>query len=350
MGKKIFTIILCIVLLSVNLTFGAEVENQVEEPILEAGQSIPITIDELGTPKNLTAEFKEDDFFISWTNPAIPNIKAPYDKIEVQVDYREGKAEWLSEKPNISYYDLPTYEFGLNPKPIINFDPIAHKISTERINLDKNSYNIRLRYVYIYLDERNEKRIYGNFSSDVNLGLQPYYHGASSWAIAELDKAVVYGMVTESIRPNMKANINREEFSEVIVKLYEKAKNKPISTSENPFVDTENADVIKAASLGIVVGVGDGKFVPKSLITRQEMAVMLSRTLELIYPSLDYKTAGSKVFPDGGNVSQWAIKGVQLLTKYEIIKGDEVGNLNPLSNTTREQAVAIVVRAYEMFK
>lgn len=350
MKKKILVVMLCIVLLSVNLTFGVEIENDGAEAIIDEGQFLPITLEELGTPKNLMAEAKEDHFLLSWSNGVIPNIKAPYDKIEVQVDYREGKGEWLSENPTISDFNLPTYEFGLNPKSIINFDPKSNSVSFETINLEKNSYNIRLRYVYIYYDARNEKRIYGNYSSTVNLGLQPYYHGASTWAISELDKAVEYGMVTEGIRPNMKANITREEFSEVIVRLYEKATNKPISNSENPFVDTENQDVLKAASLGIVVGVGDGKFAPKSLVTRQEMAVMLSRTLELIYPSLDYNTVGSKVFPDSGKVSQWAIKGVQFLTKHEIIKGDQVGNLNPRSNTTREQAVAIVVRAFEMFK
>lgn len=338
---------LCIILLSVNLTFAEEIEN---EGIISEDKTMPITVEELGTPKNLMAEAKEDHFLLSWTNGAIPALKDPYDRVEVQVDYREGKREWLSENPTVSDYNLPTYEADFNNKTIINFNPKFNREIFETIDLEKNSYNIRLRYVYIYYDERTEKHIYGNFSSTINLGLQPYYHGASTWAFPELDKAVEYGMVTESIRPNMKANINREEFSEVIVNLYEKATNKPISYTDNPFNDTENQDVIKAASLGIVVGVGEGKFAPKSLVTRQEMAVMLCRTLELLYPSLDYKGVGAKAFSDNNKISQWAVKGVQFLTKYEIIKGDKGGNLNPLSSTTREQAVAIVVRVYELFK
>lgn len=48
------------------------------------------------------------------------------------------------------------------------------------------------------------------------------YNDASAWAVAELNKAENYGLITEKIKEKMNDSISREEFAELAVRLYEK--------------------------------------------------------------------------------------------------------------------------------
>lgn len=348
-SKKIYILIICMALISMSISFGEELirENEiVEETELE--EFLPVTVAELGSPKYLMAEFNGEYFILTWTNDRIDySLDGKY---EYQVDYKVGRGKWLSERADEDL--LPTYnlEVGLYGKTAAIFDPIFEGISYEDIDLSKNSYNIRVRYRYAYLDDGVEKYIYGYFSSPVNLGLQPYYTGASDWAIDELDKAVEYGLIPESIRSNMQSNITREEFCELVLKMYEKLTNHPAPIGNAQFSDTNNIDVLKAAGLGIAVGIGDGQFAPDNFVTRQEMAVMIKRTLALVYPNFDFTSEASDFSLDDDQISDWALSEVRFLSNRGILKGDYQGNILPLGNTTREQAVAIVLRSYEMFK
>lgn len=347
-SKKIFILIICIALISMSISFGEELiidDIIVEETELE--ELLPITASELGSPKYLMAEFNDEYFSLTWTNDRIDySLDGKY---EYQVDYKVGRGKWLSE---ITDGNLPTYylEVGLYGKTIASFDPIYEGISYEDIDLTKSSYSIRVRYRFAYLEDGVEKYIYGYFSSPVNLGLQQYYSVASDWALEELDKAVEYGFITESIRSNMQSDITREEFCEIILKMYEIMSNQVVAAGDIHFSDTNNQDVLKAAGLGIAVGIGDGKFAPDNPVTRQEMAVMIVRTLALVYPDIDISIYGHEALPDKDQISEWALKEVRFLSKIGILKGDYQGNILPLGNTSREQAVAIVLRTYEIFK
>ena len=72
-----------------------------------------------------------------------------------------------------------------------------------------------------------------------------------------------------------------------MVNFYEKATNDTIDPIESPFSDTKNIEVSKAYKLGIVSGYEDKTFRPKNPITRQDIAVIILRSLKLLEPSLD---------------------------------------------------------------
>ncbi len=111
------------------------------------------------------------------------------------------------------------------------------------------------------------------------------YSTASNWALEEILDAKAYGLTTDHILNNFKQNITREEFCEIVVKLYEQLSDtKAVAADLDTFSDTRNPEILKAYNHGIVYGVGGGRFAPYLPITRQEMCVMLYRTLRNTKP------------------------------------------------------------------
>lgn len=145
-------------------------------------------------------------------------------------------------------------------------------------------------------------------------------------------------------------NITREEFADLIVRLYSKVtrKNIIIFSEINPFNDTDNVMVAKAYNLGIVHGVAKNKFSPEELVTREQIAVMLYNMLNIT--GNDINSIKNKRFVDENEVSIWAKDAVNFVVNKEILTG--VGNnmISPKTYATREQAIVLVNRLMEKFK
>lgn|SRR5690554_270359 len=171
----------------------------------------------------------------------------------------------------------------------------------------------------------------------------------SQWAVAEVQKARENNLVPANLLGDYQKNITREEFSEMAVRLHE-ALSGEISrnSSENPFTDTSNSEVLKAYELGIVKGFGDGTFRPGKTITREEIAALLFRTLEKTNPEV---TQGTYTigFADRGQISIWFRNEVGFMSKNGIINGIGSNTFAPKLETTREQAIALVVRLFSQY-
>ncbi len=170
----------------------------------------------------------------------------------------------------------------------------------------------------------------------------------SNWAKAEIDKAIEYNLLPEKLQGAYRVNITREEFSEVAVNLYEALSGKQgILQGENSFTDTQNIKVRIANSLGIVNGIGDGKFAPNDAVTRQEISVMLYRTLQAAKPGYDYSDLYNHKFADYDMISSWAREAVSYLFGIEVINGVGDNLFSPRGNTSREQAIVLANRMHE---
>ncbi len=175
------------------------------------------------------------------------------------------------------------------------------------------------------------------------------YTGASSWALEELQKAVGYGLYTDVVMNNYTRNITREEFCELVVKLYEKLKgSETVPAASNTFTDTTNTNILKAYAAGIVNGTGKGIFSPGNPITRQDICVMLYRAITGAVPNINTSIEGALVFEDENLIGSWAVKEVKFAAKNSIMKGDGI-RVKPRDNTSREQALLLIKRTYEMF-
>jgi len=173
----------------------------------------------------------------------------------------------------------------------------------------------------------------------------------SGWAKAEVDKAIAAGLIPERLQGGYGRNITREEFSEISVELYKALSGKEtVMQGESPFIDTQNPMVLIANDLGIVKGIGEDKFAPDDAITRQEISVMLYRTLKAAKPSYDFSGSGSHTFEDNADISVWARAAISYLYGIGVVNGVGENQFSPRSNTSREEAVVLANRMNEKVK
>lgn len=174
-------------------------------------------------------------------------------------------------------------------------------------------------------------------------------NSVSDWAVPEINNAIDDGLVTDKVTVDFQRPINREEFCELVIKLYESMTGKTAgSAPAGTFTDTNNGMVLKAYNLGIVAGVGQGMFAPGNQVSRQEIATMLLRMLKVALPAIDTSIANPPRFIDGYEIDQWALEGVNYFASKEIIKGAE-GAFLPKANCTCEAAIALVKRVFNVF-
>lgn len=178
---------------------------------------------------------------------------------------------------------------------------------------------------------------------------------ASSWSHNELENAYKSGLfknLKSTFEPKFKASINREEFCKLVVNYVElkypnyKAK---FIRSNNTFSDLNKYknEINIAYKLGIINGYSSDYFKPNKDITREEIACMIYRCLDIFDNLNSNKTANIK---DASAISSWAIKEVNTLVNLNIIKGissDSNGIVfSPKANTSIEQAVVLIYRIY----
>lgn len=117
--------------------------------------------------------------------------------------------------------------------------------------------------------------------------------------------------------------------------------------------------VVWAAENNITKGIGNGKFGPDVLVTREQMAVFTVRFFEALgigFSGSDEAAGGSAAEPasqpmdepkDLARVSDWAKDSVLRLWKSGILKGDENGYFNPESTAARAEGATISMRVHQ---
>lgn len=171
---------------------------------------------------------------------------------------------------------------------------------------------------------------------------------ASNWAQTDINKANEKGLIPQDIQGNYGDNINREEFSELAVTLYETLSRKKVSVQvDNPFKDTQNPNVIIANQLGLVNGRGDGIFSPYEKITKEEASMIIYKTLKVAKPRYDYSNSHESEFRDSNRISKWAKESVDYLYGIEVLNGNNDNFFNPEDKISREEGIVLVKRLYD---
>lgn len=228
------------------------------------------------------------------------------------------------------------------------------------VEVDKAYIQVRMRYAHD--GSASVGAMTSEWSNVISVNT-PSWSNASAWATKELQNASDLGLIPAILKgADMTKPITREEFCELAVLLYEKTKGETAEAiSPNPFTDTKNVQILKAAKLGITTGTTTTTFSPKVLINREQCAAMLFRAIKAINPDGDYSIAGVKDFPDQKYISGYAVEATKYMSKMGIIAGDAKGNFMPKATTsaqeatgygmaTREAAIALSVRTYEKIK
>lgn len=153
-------------------------------------------------------------------------------------------------------------------------------------------------------------------------------------------KGVVNGRNNNTFAPA--DYITREEFSKILAiafGLYDE-------NADADFTDVdENRWSYKyVASMyenGIITGYPDGSFNPQSYVTREEMAVMLYRTLVRV-EKVDTEYESYSSYKDYNDISSFALNSVITLSNHNILSGDDTGKFNPKKGATRAEVCKMI--------
>ncbi|MGI6143618.1 MAG: GLUG motif-containing protein [bacterium] len=108
-------------------------------------------------------------------------------------------------------------------------------------------------------------------------------------------------------------------------------------------------EICIAKKFGITKGTGNNRFSPEASISRQDMMVLAEKALRLA-KSLEAKgsPADLEKFADKSLIADYAVDSIASLVKEGLIVGSE-GKVNPLGNTTRAEAAALLYRIYNSY-
>ena len=167
----------------------------------------------------------------------------------------------------------------------------------------------------------------------------------SSWAVEAVNEAIAENLLPANLQSGYDQSTTRAEFACLAVILFEKLKGE--IAGRVTFVDTQDPYVEKAASIGVVTGVGDNRFNPDSFLTREQAAVMLSRLSEALDKPFANQAA---TFADNGSISSWALDAVGRVQAAGIMSGVGENRFSPLGAYTREQCIIVITRTYNAMK
>ncbi len=196
----------------------------------------------------------------------------------------------------------------------------------------------------------NKKRIFSIFLGSILVFTICILTGGSRlyadhWADKEIKSWNDRGLISSEERSNFRANdrITRAEFMNFINKIQGYTTK---SSKVNNYVDVNKNDkyydaIAIALNAGYINGTSDNTMSPNGLITREEAMAIMMRISNVSENSTMYKNAKDSSF-----VSDWAKTAVSTCINEGFISGDN-GNINPLSNMTRAEALVMLNRKLE---
>jgi len=166
---------------------------------------------------------------------------------------------------------------------------------------------------------------------------------AGNWAVEEInylaDLGVVNGRPDGSFAPN--SGVTRAEVSAMLVRAFDLTGDTQIE-----FTDTAGhwaEQFIRfAAAAGVVTGREDQSFAPDIFVTREELALLLTRVRTL-------PESGEAIqFLDGDTISAWALEGVNIAGANKIVQGRPDGTFRPHDSVTRAEACKMIVNLLKL--
>lgn len=180
-----------------------------------------------------------------------------------------------------------------------------------------------------------------NYSAD---GKVDTLDTSSPWAKDSIKAALTKGFVPLNLQNNYTDNITRAEFCLMAIKFVEYKTGKSIDTimmegnvsrNTESFIDTSHTSILAAYALNIVSGYNN-KFSPNSVISREQAAVMIRNTCEVL--GFDISNSPTSVFTDIGSAEFWAVEAINFCYANRIMNGSN-NKFGPKSTFSREQSI-----------
>ncbi|MEY8321929.1 CAP-associated domain-containing protein [Lachnospiraceae bacterium 46-61] len=172
---------------------------------------------------------------------------------------------------------------------------------------------------------------------------------ASDWAIPIIEKAYELELIPEELFARATENMTRREFTTLAIQFYQKMTGEKVDISgiHNPFWDTDQPEIVFAYAKGIITGKQEHIFKPDDTLTREQMAIILVRTLEKCNVEIT-ETQQEIVFKDVEQLEQSVLPYIQKVNIAGIMNGFE-DMFYPFKEVTVEEAVVAFTTMYEKY-
>lgn len=162
----------------------------------------------------------------------------------------------------------------------------------------------------------------------------------AAWAAEAVEAAIGDGIVEETLQCDYDLPITRAEFCSLAVGFYESRMGEEIR-GRMEFTDTDDENVQKMGAMGVVTGVGEGRFDPDGVLTREAAAVILMRlaaSMGMPFPD------AAPTFADQAAISPWALAQVGQAQAAGVMNGMGGNRFSPKTFYTREQSIVTIMR------
>ncbi|MFS1511496.1 S-layer homology domain-containing protein [Chengkuizengella sp. SCS-71B] len=163
------------------------------------------------------------------------------------------------------------------------------------------------------------------------------------WAEKQLkqwiDNGLLNGYGEGVYKPNQ--TLTRSEAAAFVNRAFEHEETAEVNFPDVELSDWFYNDVSKALAAGFMTGYEDGTFKPDQNITRQELAVMIFRLLDL-----EVKPEAVDSFDDAASIGEWAKGEIGALVDLGIVSGYN-NKIQPEGLSTRAEAIVMIQRATE---
>ena len=170
------------------------------------------------------------------------------------------------------------------------------------------------------------------------------------WAQNTIEKmtglGIVSGMSANQFAPER--SVTRAEFAALLVRALDI---KPSVQLMGRFNDVPAdkwyfSTVNTAASAGLISGYSNSVFGPDDLVTREQMAIMISKALAYKGQENNLFEANATTvlaaFRDNNAISPWAASSVAQMVGQEIMRGRGNAEFAPRANATRAEATVLI--------
>ncbi|MEK3716626.1 endo-1,4-beta-xylanase [Paenibacillus sp. FSL R7-0333] len=172
-------------------------------------------------------------------------------------------------------------------------------------------------------------------------------HKGSKWAAESVEALAAKGILPLGAEASYESGVlmNRAEFAQLLVDAFDLQAEAAAPGFKDVSTDSPYAEAINiAGALGIVKGRADRLYSPNATLSRQEMAVMLNRLVQLEQIILKDDSAAVQSFKDLNQLSAEASGAIEKLRAAGVIQGAQNGNFLPKAQMTKEQAAVVVYR------
>ena len=266
----------------------------------------------------------------------ISDINKAFSELTKSIDkYNKPEFGKSEEKPVVPIYPRPTrperdrYDLGYkNSAPFLpgvgfvkpGYSPIAETRPTVTTKPTTKTKPVENKVIPLFTD------ITG--------------HWAEQAINSVVEKDYFKGTGVDTFSPNRK--ITRAELVTVLGRI---AGVNPKDYSNTTMGDVEKGSYYEgyvnwALEKGIVNGIGENKFDPNSEATREEVATIISRYLDMIGKNTNTKSELS--YKDSIEISSWAKDAVVKLTELGVFKGQDGNRFNANNPITRAEIAQVI--------